>query len=142
MSAVVEVELSERSRGCAAETVALETVSAVSGDAGEFAVVVGAAGTTPDATGPVGGWCGEGAVGVGWESEATFFEDGVAGVGLNGWPDGEGTVVDDGEKETACVSGEGGRDEKEEEGGGERKRGSRSHCVLFSFCFLDRKSVV
>lgn len=105
MSTVVEVELSERSRSCATETVALETVSAVSGDAREFAVVVGAAGSTPDTTGPVGGWWGERAVGVGWESEATFLEDGVAGVGLNGWPDGEGTVVDDGEKEPAGVCG-------------------------------------
>lgn len=112
MSTVVEVELSERRRRCATETVALEAVSAVSSDAREFSVVVGAAGSTPDATGPVGGWWRERAVGVGWESEATFLEDGVTGVGLNGWPDGEGTVVDDGEKEPAGVSGEGGGDEE------------------------------
>lgn len=88
-----------------------------------------AAGSSPDATGPVGGWSGEGAVGVGWEREATFLEDRVAGVGLNGWPDGEGTVVDDGEEETAGVCGGGERD-KEEERGGERKTGFSHLCFL------------
>lgn len=136
MTTVVEVKLSERSGGCAAETVTFETVAAVSGDARELAVVVGAAGSAPYATGPVGRWWGEGAVGVGWESEATFFKDGVASVGLNGWPDGEGTVVDDGEEETAGVCGSsGGDEEEEEEGGGQRKRGFTCHCVFLFLVF-------
>lgn len=129
VTTVVEIELSQRSWWCPAETVAFEAVSAVSGDAGEFAVVVGTAGSGPDATGPVCGWSVEGAVSVLWESETTFLQDGVASVGLNGWPDGEGTVVDDGEEETAGVYG-GGEGDEEKEGGGERKRGF-SHCVAF-----------
>lgn len=112
VSTVVEIELSERSRSCAPETVTFETVTAVSGDTRELAVVVGAAGSAPYATGPVGRWWEKGAVGVGWESEATFLEDGVTGVGLNGWPDGEGTVVDDGEEETAGFSSSSGGDEQ------------------------------
>lgn len=128
MSTMVKVELSERSWCCTAETVAFEAVSAVSGEAGELAVVVGTPGSGPDATGPVCGWSEEGAVGIFLESESTFLKDGVACVGLNGWPNGEGTVVNNGEEETASVCG-GGEGDEEEEGSGERKRGS-SHYVL------------
>lgn len=132
VTTVMKVELSERSWCGAAETVAFEAVSTVSGGAGEFSVVVVTTSTGPDATGPVSGWGEEGAVSEGWESEATFLEDGVTGVGLNGWPHGEGTVVDDGEEETASVKGGGEGDEEEEEGCGERQRGF-SHCVFFFF---------
>lgn len=58
--------------------------------------VGGAPGAGPDTAGPVGGGGGEGTVGVGWEGEAAALEDWVAGVGLDGWPDGEGAVVDEG----------------------------------------------
>ncbi|KAI3806389.1 hypothetical protein L1987_22292 [Smallanthus sonchifolius] len=70
---------------------------AVAGGAGEVAVFVGAVSAGPEAAGPVDGGGREGAVGVGVESEASAFEDGVAGVGLDGRPDGEGAVVYDGE---------------------------------------------
>lgn len=135
MSTVVQVELSEGSWSCASETVAFEAVAAVSGDAGEFTVVVVAAGSPPDATGPVGVWRKERTVGVGRESEATFLQDRVACVGLNGWPDGEGTVVNDGEEETAGVCGGGEGDEEEEERGGERKS-SFSHFLLLLALYL------
>lgn len=67
-------------------------------------VGVGAASAGPDAAGPVSGGSWEGAVGEGVEGEAATFEDGVAGVGLDGWPNGVGTVVDKGKNE-AWLSG-------------------------------------
>ena len=39
---------------------------------------------------------GEGMMGESVESETTALEDGVAGVGLDGWPDGERAVVNQG----------------------------------------------
>lgn len=39
---------------------------------------------------------GEGVMGESVKSEAAALEDGVAGVGLDGWPDGEGAVVNQG----------------------------------------------
>lgn len=58
---------------------------------------MGAACTAPDTAGPVVGWGWEGAVRESVESKAAAFEDGVAGVGLDGGPDREGAVVDDSE---------------------------------------------
>lgn len=57
-------------------------------------VAVGASGAGPDPTRPEGDRGGEGAMGQGWESEASPLEDGVAGIGLYSRPDGEGAVVD------------------------------------------------
>lgn len=93
--AVVEAELSEGGGGGAAAAVAFNAAAAVTGGAGEVAVLGGAAGSGPDAAGPVLGGGEEGVVGEGVKDEAAAFEDGVAAVGLDGWPDGEGTVVDD-----------------------------------------------
>ena len=59
------------------------------------------------------------------ESEATALEDGVAGVGLDGWPDGEGAVVNQGYKETWVRGfGEGAQDKK---CGSEKDKGTGSH---------------
>ncbi|KAI0519178.1 hypothetical protein KFK09_006620 [Dendrobium nobile] len=96
VAAVVECELGEGSGGGAGEAGAFEAVAAVASGAGEMGACVGAASATPDAAGPVVSWGGEGAVGEGGEAEAAVFEDVVAGVGGDGWTDGEGTVVDDG----------------------------------------------
>lgn len=94
---VVEAELDEGGGGGAAEAFALEAAGAVAGGAGEVAAgVVGAPGAGPDAAGPVLGGGGEGAVGEGGEGEAAALEDLVAGVGLDGGPNGEGAVVDEG----------------------------------------------
>ena len=94
--AMVEAELSYSGWGGAAQAVALEAVAAVAGGAGEAVVGVGAAGTGPDPTRPVLSRGGEGAMGASVESEAAALEDGVAGVGLDGWPDGERAVVNQG----------------------------------------------
>ena len=59
-------------------------------------VGVGAAGSGPDPTRSVLVWGREGVVGESVESEATALEDSMAGVGLNGWPNREGTVVNQG----------------------------------------------
>ena len=59
-------------------------------------VVVGAAGSAPDPTRPLLVRDGERVVGESLESEATALEDSLAGVGLNGWPNREGTVVNQG----------------------------------------------
>ena len=59
-------------------------------------VGVGAAGSGPDPTRPVLVRGREGVVGESVESEATAIEDSLAGVGLNGWPNREGTVVNQG----------------------------------------------
>lgn len=92
--AVVEAELGQGGWSGPAESVAFQAVAAVASDAGEFAVGVGAAGSGPDPARPVLGRSGEGAVGEAMEIEAATFEDWVAGVGLDGRPDGEGAVVD------------------------------------------------
>ncbi|PQQ04287.1 hypothetical protein Pyn_18879 [Prunus yedoensis var. nudiflora] len=54
---------------------------------------LGAVGASPDPTRPGLGRGGEGAVGEGGEVEAAALEDGVAGVGLDAGPEGEGAVV-------------------------------------------------
>ncbi len=59
-------------------------------------VGVGAAGSGPDPTRPVLVRGREGVVGESVESEAPALEDSLAGVGLNGWPNREGTVVNQG----------------------------------------------
>jgi hypothetical protein len=59
-------------------------------------VGVGAAGSGPDPTRPVLVRGREGVVGESVESEATAIEDSLAGVGLNGWPNRGGTVVNQG----------------------------------------------
>lgn len=92
--AVVEAELGESGRGGTTAAIALDAATAVAGGAGEVVVGVGAASPGPDAARPVDGGGREGAVGEGVEGEAAPLEDGVAGVGLNGWIDGEGAVVD------------------------------------------------
>lgn len=97
--AVVEVQLDEGGRRGAAQAVALQAAAAVAGGAGEVAVGVRAAGSGPDSAGPVGGRRGERAVSEGVEGEAAALENGVAGVGLDCRPDGEGTVVDESESE-------------------------------------------
>lgn len=75
-------------------------------------MVTDAAGSSPDAAGPVLVGSREGAVGEGREEEATAFGDGVAGVGLNGGPDRVRAVVDEGQDEAAariCGFGERGK---------------------------------
>lgn len=94
---MVDFELCQCGRGGASGAVALEAAAAVAGEAGELVVgVVGAAGSGPDAAGPVGVREGEGDVGEGVEEEAAAAEDGVTGVGLDGWPEGVFAVVDEG----------------------------------------------
>lgn len=93
--AVVEAELGQCGGGGAAEAVALQAAAAVTGDAGEVAVGVGAVAAGPYTAGPVGVGGGEGAVGEGVENEAAALQHRMAGVGQNGGPNGEGTVVDD-----------------------------------------------
>lgn len=92
--AVVKGELCQRGWCGPTESVAFQAAAAVTRDAGELAVGFGAAGSGPDPARPVLGRSGEGAVGEAMEIEAATFEDWVAGVGLNGRPDGEGAVVD------------------------------------------------
>ena len=59
------------------------------------------------------------------ESEAAALEDRVAGVGLDGRPDGEGAVVNQGYKETWVRGfGEGAQDKK---CGSEKDKGTGSH---------------
>lgn len=94
--AVVEGELGEGGRGGAAGAGALEAATAVAGGAGEAVAGVGAVGAGPDPARPVLGRSGKGPVGEFFEGEAAALEDGVAGVGLDGGPDGEGAVVDHG----------------------------------------------
>lgn len=129
---VVEVDLRQRSGGCAAGSVALEAAAAVAGEAGEVVLGLGAVGAGPDPTRPGLGRGGEGAVGEGGEVEAATLEDGVAGVGLDAGPEGEGAVVDQSQK--GCRgSGVGERAEDQECGEEEREgvvvRGN--HCFLF-----------
>lgn len=121
--AVVEAELSQGSRRLTTEATALEAATAVSGGACELATRVDAASTGPNASGPVGGWGGDGAVGESGESKAATLEDRVSSVRLYGGPDSEGAVVDECEDESAagvgCVQGgyRGDGEEKREEKG-------------------------
>lgn len=92
--AVVKGELCKRGRGSSTEAVALQTVAAITCDAREVTMGVGAASAGPDPARPVLGRSWEGAVGETLKVEAASFEDGMASVGLNGWPDREGTVID------------------------------------------------
>jgi len=94
--AVVGLHLRQGGGGGATSTVALETAAAVSAGAGKGGAGVGAAGTGPDPARPVDVGDGDGLVGEGVEGEATAGEDWVAGVGLNGWPDGVVAVVNEG----------------------------------------------
>ncbi|PSS14266.1 Osmotin-like protein [Actinidia chinensis var. chinensis] len=116
VAAVVEAELGEGGWGGASGAGALDAAAAVAGGAGEAAVGVGAGGAGPDAAGPVLFGAGEGAVGELVEVEPAALEDGVAGVGLDGGPDGVGTVVDYGyyEVRVGCM-GAGGEEEEERE---------------------------
>lgn len=67
------------------------------------------------------------------ESEAASFEDRVAGVGLDGGPNGKWAVVNEGENE-ARVSVRVGECE-EEKGGCYENTERRSHfCLWVSFC--------
>lgn len=93
VATVVEAELRQRDGGGTTEAVALYAVAAVSRGAVEMAVGMGAAGSSPDTTGPVGGGCREGTVGQGIEGEAASFEDGLAGVGLDSWVNRERAVI-------------------------------------------------
>lgn len=97
--AVVECDLGQRRRSLPAGAVAFDSAAAVAGGAGEVVVGVRAAGSGPDPTRPVVVRGGEGMVGESVESETASLEDVVAGVGLDGWPDSEGTVVDHGQHE-------------------------------------------
>lgn len=92
----MEGELGQSGGSGSTGAAAFEAAAAVAGDAGELAVDVGASGASPDPAGPVVRRGGEGAVGEGVEGEAATLQDVVAGVWLDGWPDGKGTVVDDG----------------------------------------------
>lgn len=77
-----------------------------------------AAGSSPNAAGPVLVGSREGAVGEGGEVEAPAFRDGMAGVGLDGGPDRVGAVVDEGHDEAAarvCCGGERGEGKESEE---------------------------
>lgn len=89
--------------------------------------VADAAGSCPDSAGPVLVGRREGAVGEGREEEAAAFRDGVAGVGLDGGPDGVRAVVDQGQHQAAArirgfgEGGEGEESEEERESGRERR---------------------
>lgn len=122
--AVVEAELGEGGGGGAAGPGALEAAAAVAGGAGEVAGGGGgAAGAGPDPAGPVLGGAREGAVGELVEVEAAPFEDGEAGVGLDGGPDWVGAVVDYGHDEVRAGSiGDGEDQGKEEREAGEREK--------------------
>lgn len=91
---VVEVKLDYGSRYGAASSAALQPATAVAGCAAEAVAVVYTARTGPDAAGPVGGGSWKGAVSKGLERETAPFEDGVAGVRLDGGPNSKRTVVD------------------------------------------------
>lgn len=82
-------------------------------------------GAGPHAAGPVGGGCTESAVGVGVELEAAVFENGKTAVGLDGWPDGEGAVIDQGEDEFSGLNVGTEKESEEDRERGGRKR--RSH---------------
>lgn len=122
--AVVEAELGEGGGCGAAGPGALEAAAAVAGGAGEVAGGgSGAAGAGPDPAGPVLGGAREGAVGKLVEVEAAPFEDGEAGVGLDGGPDWVGAVVDYGHDEVRSGSiGDGEDQGKEEREAGEREK--------------------
>lgn len=90
---VVETELRQRDRGGATEAIALYAVATISRGTVEMTVGMGAASSSPDTTGPVGGGCREGTVGQGLKREAASFKDRVAGVGLDSRVNGEGAVV-------------------------------------------------
>lgn len=125
----MEAELGESSWSLAAGAVAFEFSAAVTGLAGEVFVVTDAAGTSPDTAGPVLVGGGEGAVREGGEEEAAAFGNGVAGVGLNGGPDGVRAVVDEGQDEAVariCGFGERGEGEESEKQGERGKEGR--HC--------------
>jgi len=72
-------------------------VATVAGEAGEFVVGGGAAGSGPCTASPVGVWDGDGEVSEVTEFEAAAGEDGEAAVGDDSWPDGVGAVVYKGE---------------------------------------------
>ncbi|CAN6559618.1 unnamed protein product [Malus baccata var. baccata] len=133
-AAVVEADLGKGGGGGAAGSVALEAAAAVSGEAGEVRSVLGAVGAGPDAPGPGLGGSGEGAVGEGVEEEAAPLEDGVAGVGLDGGPDGEGAVVDESEDGGLRVSGVNDGSEDEECGGGEEWKGVERNGIDWVQC--------
>lgn len=93
--AVVEGELSQGRGGRAAGSLTFQAAAAVTCLAGEVSVRLGALGAGPDTAGPEGGGGGERAVGDGVEGETSALKNRVAGVGLDGGPNSEGTVVDD-----------------------------------------------
>ena len=93
-------------------------------------MVTGAAGSSPDAAGPVLVGSREGSVGEGGEVEASAFRDGMAGVGLDGGPDRVGAVVDEGHDEAAariCCGGERGEGKESEEEREKEREGDGGH---------------
>ncbi|RXH84542.1 hypothetical protein DVH24_032826 [Malus domestica] len=80
-------------------------------------------GAGPDAAGPGLDGGGEGAMVEGFEEEAAALKDGVAGVGLDGGPDGEGAVVDDSQDGLWMLSGVGNGGEDQECGGEDQESG-------------------
>ena len=94
--AMVEAELSQSSWGDATSAVALQATTTVAGCTGEVVVVVSATSTGPDPARPVAVGYRDGDVRECVEDEATAVENRVAGVGLNGWPDSEFAVVNQG----------------------------------------------
>ena len=96
VSTVVEGELYQRDRGGTTEAIALYAVATISRCTVEFAVGVGAAGSSPDTARPVGGGRSNGALGEGFKGEATSFKDRMASIRLDSWVNGERAVVNKG----------------------------------------------
>lgn len=116
--AVVQCDLDQRRRSFASGAVAFDFAAAVAGGAGEAVVGVRAARSGPDPTRPVVVRSGEGAVGECVESETAALQDVVAGVGLDGRPDSERTVVDQGQYHCRVGSV---ADSAEDQKGGEKE---------------------
>ncbi|KAL1818887.1 hypothetical protein ACET3Z_013756 [Daucus carota] len=135
--AVVERELGQSGGRSSTTAIAFHfSCATVSGGTGKVVVVGVAVSTRPQATGPVGRGGGEGSVGEGGEKEASAFEEEVAGVGLDGGPERERAVVDDGENR-----GRSSRRESYEEAE-EKERREGGHLLIVVWVFENSKGRV